>query len=252
MATRNPSDPLVQGGLITVVSFTRARSHRPPRVGTIEEDPPSFQYSRNVPMNDDPDPQGALVPVVALAASAGGVEALGTVLAGLPPDFPAALVIVQHTAPGGPGLLADVLARRTELRVKRAEEGDLLRPGRAYCAPPDHHLLLRPDGTLELSAGPRVNYTRPAADPTFRSLAACCGPRAVAVVLTGGGADGAGGARAVKAAGGRVVVQSPETAEDPGMPESARETGCADLVLPLGEIAAALVRLVGRAKGGHG
>jgi two-component system chemotaxis response regulator CheB len=199
-----------------------------------------------VAMREEPVPSavGSSFAVVAMAASAGGVHALSTVLAGLTADFPAAVVVVQHVCPHEPSLLADVLGRRTALRVKQAEEGDVLRPGTVYTAPPDRHLLVNAGGTLSLSQSPKVHHTRPAADPLFESVAAGLGDRAIAVVLTGWGEDGSGGVRAIKRAGGRVIAQDAETAEVPGMPRAAVQTGAVDFVLPLGGIAAALMMLV--------
>ena len=182
--------------------------------------------------------------IVALAASAGGVQALREILTGLPADFPAALAVVLHRPAGFHGLLADVLGRRTLLRVKEAEEGERLAARTVFLAPPGFHLLVTPRGTLSLSVGPKVNHVRPSAEPLFLSMAASCEARAVAVVLTGGDGDGSDGVREVKRRGGVVIVQDPAEAEAPGMPRSAIATGCADQVLPLAEIASALVRLV--------
>jgi two-component system, chemotaxis family, protein-glutamate methylesterase/glutaminase len=198
-----------------------------------------------VAMREEPVPSavGSSFPVVAMAASAGGVHALSTVLAGLLADFPAAVVVVQHVCPHEPSLLADVVGRRTALRVKQAEEGDVLRTGTVY-TPPDRHLLVNAGGTLSLSQSPKVHHTRPAADPLFESVAAGLGDRAIAVVLTGWDEDGSGGVRAIKRAGGTAIAQDVETAEVPGMPRAAVQTGAVDFVLPLGGIAAALMMLV--------
>ena len=182
--------------------------------------------------------------IVALAASAGGVQALREILAGLPADFPAAVAVVLHRAAGFDSLLADVLRPRTRLRVKEAEEGDRLAAGTVFLAPPGFHLLVTEVGTLALSVGPKIHHVRPSAEPLFMSMAAACESRAVAVVLTGGDGDGSDGVREVKRLGGVVIVQDPAEAEAPGMPRSAIATGCADQVLPLAEIAPALVRLV--------
>ncbi len=182
--------------------------------------------------------------VVALAASAGGLRALSQVLGGLPAGFPAALVVVQHLDPHHRSHLAEILAHRTALRVTQAEEGDLLRHGVVRIAPPDRHLLVRPDGTLELSRGEAVHFSRPSADRLFESLAASFGPRAVAVVLSGSGSDGDRGVRAVKARGGFVIAQDASSSEFFGMPGSAIRSGAVDRVLPLEDIAPALLALV--------
>ena len=181
--------------------------------------------------------------VVALAASAGGLNALTHVLAALPSDFPAALVVVQHLDPRHRSLMADILSRRTEIPVKEAEEGDALKPGRAYVAPPNRHLLVNPDRTISLTQTQLVHFVRPSADLLFESTAASFKERAIAVVLSGSGQDGAMGVKAIKKMGGTVIVQDAKNAEFTGMPEAARATGLTDFVLLLDEIAPALQKL---------
>ena len=181
--------------------------------------------------------------VVALAASAGGLNALTHVLAALPPDFPAALVVVQHLDPRHRSLMADILARKCRLPVKEAVEGELLQAGRAYIAPPNRHLLVNPDHSLSLTQTELVHFVRPSADLMFESTAASYKERAIAVVLSGSGQDGAMGVKAIKKMGGTVIVQDASSAEFAGMPEAARATGLADFVLTLGEIAPALEKL---------
>lgn len=188
--------------------------------------------------------RGAAFHIVALAASAGGLAALAAVLSGLPDDFPAALVIVQHLDPRHRSLMADILSRRTKLKVKQATEGDRLSPGIVYIAPPDRHLLVNPDGSLSLSQSELVHFVRPSADLLFESVAASYKGRAIAVVLTGTGCDGAMGVQAIKKMGGTVIVQDEKTSEFSGMPSAAIRTGQSDFILPLGEIAAALTTLV--------
>ncbi len=181
--------------------------------------------------------------VVALAASAGGLNALTHVLAALPGDFPAALVVLQHLDPRHRSLMADILSRRTALPVKEAAEGDELRAGRAYVAPPNRHLLVNPDHTLSLTQTQLVHFVRPSADLLFESMAASFKERAIAVVLSGSGSDGSMGVKAIKKMGGTVIVQDAKNAEFTGMPEAALATGLADFVLPLAEIAPALQKL---------
>ena len=188
--------------------------------------------------------RGAAFHIVALAASAGGLAALAAVLSGLPDDFPAALVIVQHLDPRHRSLMADILSRRTKLKVKQAAEGDRLSPGIAYIAPPDRHLLVNPDGSLSLSQSELVHFVRPSADLLFESVAASYKGHAIAVVLTGNGSDGAMGVQAIKKMGGTVIVQDEKSSQFSGMPSAAIRTGQSDFILPLGEIAAALTTLV--------
>lgn len=189
---------------------------------------------------------GAAYDVVALASSAGGLTALSQVLSNLPADFPAAVVIVQHLDPRHRSLMADILSRRTALTVKQAEEGDRLAAGMVYIAPPDRHLLVNSDMTISLSQSELVHFVRPSADLLFESVAASFKERAIAVVLTGTGSDGNMGVRAIKKMGGTVLAEDQKTAEFSGMPGAAIQTGDVDFILPLEEIAPALVTLVMR------
>jgi two-component system, chemotaxis family, protein-glutamate methylesterase/glutaminase len=182
--------------------------------------------------------------IVALAASAGGLKALSDVLAALPRDFPAALVVVQHLDRRHRSLMAEILGRRTSLLVREAREGDTLEHGVALIAPPNHHLLVNAGGKVSLSQTELVHFVRPSADLLFESTAASYRERAIAVVLTGSGRDGAMGVKAIKKMGGTVIVQDEKTAEFFGMPGAAQQTGLADFILPLAEIAPALRTLL--------
>lgn len=182
--------------------------------------------------------------IVAIAASAGGVTALGRVLGGLPPGFPVPVVVVQHLDPRHRTIIAEVLGRRAKLPVRLASQGERAEAGTIYIAPPDHHLLLSEDGTLTLSSSELVHFLRPSADLLFESVAGSYGPRAIACVLTGTGSDGAMGASAVKSRGGTVIAEDPELAEFRGMPEAVVATGAADYILPLDEIASVIRGLV--------
>lgn len=193
-------------------------------------------------------PRGAFE-IVALAASAGGLQALSHVLAAIPQDFPAAIVVVQHLDPRHRSLMADILSKRTRLPVKQAEEGDLLVPGAALIAPPNRHLLVNPDGTLSLSQSELVHFVRPSADLLFESAAASYKDRVIGVVLSGTGSDGSMGVRAIKKMGGTVIVQDEKSSQFYGMPGAAVQTGSVDFVLPLDDIPQALVTLVGTGEG---
>jgi two-component system chemotaxis response regulator CheB len=192
----------------------------------------------------EPVTAGPAFEIVALAASAGGLTALSRVLGGLPADFPAPIVAVQHLDPRHRSLMAEILGRRTSLAVKQAEEGDVVQMGWVYIAPPDYHLLVNRDGTLSLSQSELVHFVRPSADLLFESVAASYEQRAIAVVLTGSGSDGEMGVQAIKSRGGTVIAQSEETAEYFGMPGAAIATKGVDFILALDEIAPALVTLV--------
>ncbi|PZV26940.1 MAG: chemotaxis protein CheB [Snowella sp.] len=182
--------------------------------------------------------------VVAIASSAGGVTALSELLAELPSSFPSTILVVQHLSPNYISHLAEILARKTQLPVKPAENGEQARPSTIYIAPPNQHLLIAPDRTLSLTQTELVHFLRPSADILFKSIAAAYGKRAIAVVLTGTGKDGAMGVKAIHQTGGTVIVQDPETAEFNAMPKNAIATGSVDFILPLPEIAEKLIVLV--------
>jgi two-component system chemotaxis response regulator CheB len=184
--------------------------------------------------------------VIAVAASAGGFTAISSLLSALPADFPAAIVVVQHLDPRHRSLMAELLGRRTKLNLKQAKSGDVLQPGFVYFAPPDHHLLVKPDSSLELTQTELVHFVRPSADPLFESVAASYRRRAVAIVLSGTGNDGSMGVQAIKKMGGMVIAQDEASSEFFGMPGAAINTRSVDLILPLEEVGMALATLVFR------
>ena len=204
------------------------------------------QLSR--PARSAPAPAaGAPFPVIAMAASVGGLKALSVILGGLPAHFPAAIAIVMHLSPDHKSILAELLGRRTPLTVKQAETGDVLAPTCVFIAPPNHHLFVAPGGILKLSspAAEKIKYARPSAEPLFTSVAAVYKKVAIAVVLTGGDGDGSFGVQVIKDHGGQVIAQDRSTSEDFSMPKTSIETGDVDFILPLDEIAAKLIALVG-------
>lgn len=180
--------------------------------------------------------------VIVIGTSAGGLAALQELVRELPRDLPAAILIVQHTAPLTPSILPSVLAQGSELKVGLAEDQSEIHHGRIYIAPPDCHLLIL-DGHLRLSHGPKENLNRPAVDPLFRSAALAYRSRVTAVVLTGTLDDGTAGLWAVKRLGGVTIVQDPNEAEYAGMAQSAAKHVQIDYCLPLTEIGPLLVRL---------
>jgi len=197
----------------------------------------------------DHPPRGVVRPyhafdVVAMAASAGGLAAVTHICGALPPSFPAAIVLVQHLSRTHPSVLVEVLQRHTRLPVCWAHEGDPLRAGTIIVAPPDYHLGLHADGTQALMQTPLVHFLRPAADVLLTAVARHFGTRAIGVVLTGTGHDGARGVARIKASGGRVLVQDATSAAHFAMPAAAIAMGCVDFVLPLADIAPALLTLV--------
>ena len=144
--------------------------------------------------------------------------------------------------------MADILSRRTPLQVKQAEEAERIGVGCVYIAPPNRHLLVNADGSLSLTHTELVHFVRPSADLLFESVAASYKDRAIAVVLSGSGSDGAMGVQAIKKMGGTVLAQDKDSAEFFGMPRAAAQTGCVDFALPLEEIAPALVALLNGAE----
>lgn len=186
-------------------------------------------------------------PIIAMAASEGGLKALSEILGGLPADFPAAIAIVMHLSPDHKSILAEILDSRSLLKVKQAKEGDFLCPSCVFVAPPNHHLLVGKSGCLKLSSSSaeKVNYARPSAEPLFVSVAKVYQRNAIAVVLTGGDGDGSFGVQIIKDNGGMVIAQDQPTSVNFSMPETSIETGDVDFILPLGEIARKLIELVG-------
>jgi two-component system chemotaxis response regulator CheB len=179
---------------------------------------------------------------VAIGASAGGIEALQRMMWELPEDLAAAVCLVVHIPATSRSLLAEIISRQTPLPVTAAVDGEPLLEGHVYVAPPDLHLRVRA-GCIELDRGPKENGVRPAIDPLFRSAAAAYERCAVAVVLSGSLSDGAGGAAAVAAAGGRVLVQDPYDAVVPSMPESALEAVPIATTFTAPELAEEIARL---------
>lgn len=182
--------------------------------------------------------------VVAVASSAGGVPALSRLVADLPIGFPVPVLVVQHLDRRHRTVIAEILDRRSPLQVKLADHGEHAQPGVVHVAPPNRHLLVSQDGSLELTDSELVHFVRPSADLLFESVAGSYGARSLAVVLTGSGSDGAMGVRAIKERGGTVIVEDPATAQFAGMPNAALSTGVTDFVLPLDEIGAVVVGLV--------
>jgi two-component system, chemotaxis family, protein-glutamate methylesterase/glutaminase len=188
--------------------------------------------------------------IVVLGASAGGVEMISTVVAGLPRDFPAAVLVVLHVSRGR-SVFPKILARAGRLPASHPDDGERLQYGHIYVAPPDHHMTLERD-VIRITHGPTENGVRPAVDPLFRSAARAFGPRVIAVIGTGALDDGTAGMAAVKAAGGIGIVQDPEEAVAPSMPRSALTATRIDHVVPAAGIAPLLIRLVREQAGDRG
>ena len=182
--------------------------------------------------------------IVAIGTSLGGLNALIALLRELPATLHAPVVIVQHRGTSADVGLAELLQEHTRLRVQEAEDKQAITGGCVYLAPADYHLMVEEPGVLALSTDAPVRSARPSVDVLFETVADAYGPRALAVLLTGSGADGAAGLAAIKRRGGRAIVQDPATAEAPAMPASGLTATIVDYVLPLGSIGAHLVGLV--------
>jgi two-component system, chemotaxis family, protein-glutamate methylesterase/glutaminase len=180
--------------------------------------------------------------IVVIGASAGGIEALTTLVSGLPANLPSALFVVVHVPPYAVSHLPEILCRAGALPAVHASDGMPIRPGRIIVAPPDRHLLVR-QGWVELSRGPRENHSRPAIDPLFRSAARAYGPRVIGVVLSGALYDGSLGLMAVKIRAGVAIVQDPREATIDSMPRTALKLVAADYVLGAADIASVVADL---------
>jgi two-component system chemotaxis response regulator CheB len=183
--------------------------------------------------------------LVAVGTSLGGLNALTTLLGSLPGKFRVPIAIVQHrtVSPAGGGL-AKLLQQQTRLTVLEAEDKMVLEPGRIYLAPADYHLMIEEPGRLALSTDAPVRAARPSIDVLFQTAAEAYRDALLGVLLTGASADGAEGLAAVKAYGGRAIVEDPSTAECRTMPAAALAATAVDYVLPLDRIGDHLVTLV--------
>ncbi|MBI2309270.1 MAG: chemotaxis-specific protein-glutamate methyltransferase CheB [Rhodocyclales bacterium] len=189
------------------------------------------------------------VALVAIGASTGGPQALLALLEALPAAFPVPIAIVQHISPGFTAGFAEWLADTSKFPVRVAGQGERLDPGQAYLAPDELHMTVQatPQGCcrVELSAGAPENGHRPSVAPLFRSVAAALGARAIGVLLTGMGKDGAAALLSLRNTGAETIVQTPDSAVVPGMPEEAIRLGAAAHLLPperIGSLLAALVK----------
>lgn len=193
----------------------------------------------------DGDLQSDLRGAVAIGASAGGVEALSNLAAGLSPDVPFAYLMVLHVPAGAPSILARIIDRSGPLPASAAQDGAPLQPGHIYVGVPDRHLLV--DGAhVLLSQGPTENGHRPAINALFRSVALTFGPRAIGVLLSGVLDDGVLGMAAIRSRGGVTVCQSPDDALFPAMPANALDAGVVDRQAAAADIGVVLKELAHR------
>lgn len=187
---------------------------------------------------------GRAFSLLAIGASTGGPAALNAILKELPAEFPLPVLIVQHMTTGFTAGLVAWLQLESRLRVKIAEDGEVLRRGTVYVAPDDTHLVVAGRGVVGLSKEPPVSHVRPSVTVLFESVARVYGPEAIGVLLTGMGDDGAAGLRAMRERGAATIAQDETTSAVYGMPKAAVELGAAEQVLPLPQIPAAVLALV--------
>ena len=182
--------------------------------------------------------------VIALVASAGGLDAIRAILAKLPPDFGAAVVVLLHQQPDRVSHLTEILVWNCPLEVVTAEDGAALEPGRVLVIPPGTHLLVTPEASVALIMSGSAPPSRPSADLLLATMATALGPRAIAVILSGEGHDGATGATAVHARGGIVIATDEASSSHFSMPLAAiRRDESVDWIVPLDEVAGLLIRL---------
>ncbi|WP_243372387.1 chemotaxis protein CheB [Geotalea sp. SG265] len=180
---------------------------------------------------------------VVMGVSTGGMQALKRVLAPLPAVFPLPILIVQHMSPISGNGLATLLDQLCLVRVKEADEEEVINAGHVYIAPANYHLLVESDGSLSLSAEKAVNFARPSVDVLFESAALAFGPSVIGVILTGAGTDGGRGLQFIKAHGGTAIIQDPADAEAASMPGYALSLVVADHVVTLTDLPELLQKL---------
>jgi two-component system chemotaxis response regulator CheB len=183
--------------------------------------------------------------IVAIGTSAGGLKALSGLLSGLPSDLPVPILIVQHLDPRHKSLMAEILQRHCKMKVKEGVHEETIQPSTVYIAPPNKHMLVG-QGKINLTSTAFVHFTRPSIDLLFESVAADFGDKAIGIILTGTGIDGSMGIKAIKERGGTTIAQDEETSEHFGMPQAAIATGAVDFILPLQDIAQAIITLFRR------
>jgi two-component system chemotaxis response regulator CheB len=180
---------------------------------------------------------------IVMGASAGGMQALKTILPALPAAFPYPIAIVQHMGDQPESFLANYFSGIAALTVKEAEDKEPFRAGTVYLAPGGYHVLVEQDKTLSLSVDARENYCCPAIDVLFESASEVFGATLIGVVLTGGNSDGSRGLKTIKNRGGVAIVQNPATAEAPAMPKAALDAVNADYIIEPEQLVPLLLRL---------
>ena len=182
---------------------------------------------------------------IVIGASAGGLNAIKTILTPLKAEFEVPILIVQHLSVHSDGYMARYLNEICKINVKEADEKEKVLPGNVYIAPSNYHLLIEKDETITLTVDPKVNYSRPAIDPLFESAAEVYKDELIGIILTGANSDGSEGLKKIKELGGIAIVQDPSTAEADFMPKAAIKITEVDYILSLDKISDKLIKLVG-------
>lgn len=186
--------------------------------------------------------------IIVIGASAGGITALKELAAALPAQLPASIFIVQHISADAPSILPQILNYRSKLTASHPVDGEPIQPGHIYVAPPDHHILLEHDRVL-VRKGPKENRFRPSIDVLFRSAAYAYGPRVIGIILTGLLNDGTSGMWSIKLLGGLSVIQRPDEALYPSMPESVQANVAVDYTVSVSQLATLLSELTQQSAG---
>jgi two-component system chemotaxis response regulator CheB len=235
------------------VTLAQIREQLIPKIKALCEVRPGAQ---RLPISPAPSPRSVgaqpareptRIDLLAIGTSTGGPNALAELMPAIPGNFPVPIVIVQHMPPMFTRLLASRLNGRSELTIREAVPGEILKPGEAWIAPGDYHMTVERRGTsvqLCLNQGPPENSCRPAVDPMFRSVAKVFGANVLAAVLTGMGCDGVQGARHIRERGGQILVQDEASSVVWGMPGQVAAAGLADAMYPLGSMVQEILRRV--------
>lgn len=177
-----------------------------------------------------------MISAVVIGSSAGGLNALTSILGNLPPHYTIPLIVIQHRASEQTQLLEEVLQHKCKLRIKQADEKEKILPGFVYVAPPGYHLLIETDKTFSLASDMLVKYSMPSIDVTFETAAEVFKNELVGIIMTGASNDGSEGIKTIKKFRGFTIAQDPHEAEYPFMPTAAIETRCVDFILKVNRI----------------
>ena len=222
-----------------MVKLVDAPGQRAPPMGAAMGERLASQAPKRLSLTGDVLVEAAPFVIVAIGASAGGLDACTQLIDALPPMTGMAFILIQHLDPSHESLLAGLLATHTPMVVEEAVDGISIAPQHVYVIPPGAYLAVQ-DGVLRLSKPVAPHGVRLPFDFLLNSLADACATRAACIILSGTGTDGSSGLVNLKERGGLIIVQAPDSAEYDGMPRSAIDTGVADLILPIAQMPAAL------------